>query len=129
MKLFILLLLMLPGLSWGEEITLVCNYKNLIVKPEGKEWIVASIPKNEEVFIFDSNNKTFTWVEGKSKKFKLTRETDKFYDFSLPTENQYEHYEDIGLNRYTLDVAIVVHKKFGLSKTASLICTKQERLL
>ena len=129
MKILLALLLLIPSLSWGEEITLLCEYISKISQASSDNPYIDKNPSGDEVFIFDPENKTITWLDNRKKVFKLIRELDKYYDFRWEDNNSGELREEIGLNRYNLEIALVSFKKNRADKLNKLECSKKERVL
>ena len=102
-------LLLIPSLSWGEDIKLSCDYiKEMIYEPDGQTSF-SDIFENPNIFIFNDFDKSLTrYYDYGDKEYYLDNEqsNNTFHYFTYENISMnVTHSEILKLNRFTLDIS------------------------
>jgi hypothetical protein len=134
MKTLLALLLLIPSLSWGEEIKLICNYTKEVYMTEG-EWQDSIFLDTEKkyIFIFDSNNKSLVkYYDYGNKEYYLDNQNsdEVIYHYTYEdTSMNVSHSEILELNRFTLEIKGGTFKDTSTKTMYSMECKITNQLL
>ena len=134
MKTLLALLLLIPSLSWSEEIKLICNYTKEVYMTEG-EWQDSIFLDTEKkyIFIFDSNNKSLVkYYDYGKKEYYLDNENsdEVIYHYTYEdTSMNVSHSEILELNRFTLEIKGGTFKDTSTKTMYSMECKITNQLL
>ena len=126
MNKFIFLFLLIPSLSWSEDIKLSCDYiKEIIVGPDGEKSFNHNF-KNPNILVFNSNDKSLIrYYEYGNKEYYLdSKKTDEaiyYYRYENISMNVI-HSEILELNRFTLEISGETFKDTSLKTMYSMEC-------
>ena len=126
MNKFIFLFLLIPSLSWSEDIKLSCDYINeMIVGPDGEKSFNYNF-KNPNILVFNSNDKSLIrYYEYGNKEYYLdSKKTDEaiyYYRYENISMNVI-HSEILELNRFTLEISGETYKDTSLKTMYSMEC-------
>ena len=109
MKTLLALLLLVPSLSWSEEIKLICNYTKEVYMTEGElQDSIFLDTEKKYIFIFDSNNKSLVkYYDYGNKEYYLDNQNsdEVIYHYTYEdTSMNVSHSEILELNRFTLEI-------------------------
>ena len=133
MNKFIFLFLLIPSLSWSEDINLSCDYiKEMIVGPDGEKSFNRNF-KNPNILVFNSNDKSLIiYYEYGNKEYYLdSKKTDEaiyYYRYENISMNVI-HSEILELNRFTLEISGETFKDTSLKTIYSMECKITNQLL
>ena len=133
MNKFIFLFLLIPSLSWSEDIKLSCDYINeMIVGPDGEKSFNYNF-KNPNILVFNSNDKSLIrYYEYGNKEYYLdSKKTDEaiyYYRYENISMNVI-HSEILELNRFTLEISGETFKDTSLKTMYSMECKITNQLL
>ncbi len=133
MNKFIFLFLLIPSLSWSEDIKLSCDYiKEMIVGPDGEKSFNHNF-KNPNILVFNSNDKSLIrYYEYGNKEYYLdSKKTDEaiyYYRYDNISMNVI-HSEILELNRFTLEISGETFKDTSLKTMYSMVCKITNQLL
>ena len=133
MNKFIFLFLLIPSLSWSEDIKLSCDYiKEMIVGPDGEKSFNHNF-KNPNILLFNSNDKSLIrYYEYGNKEYYLdSKKTDEaiyYYRYENISMNVI-HSEILELNRFTLEISGEMFKDTSLKTMYSMECKITNQLL
>ena len=133
MKIFSALLLLIPSLSWGEDINLSCDYIiEIIVGPDGEKSFNYNF-KNPHILIFNSHNKTLIrFYDYGNKEYYLDNEKsdEAIYHYRYEsTSMNVSHSEILELNEFTLEISGRTFKDTTLKTMYSMECKITNQLL
>ena len=134
MKTLLALLLLVPSLSWSEEIKLICNYTKEVYMTEG-EWQDSIFLDTEKkyIFIFDSNNKSLVkYYDYGNKEYYLDNQNsdEVIYHYTYEdTSMNVSHSEILELNRFTLEIKGGTFKDTSTKTMYSMECKITNQLL
>ena len=134
MKTLLALLLLVPSLSWSEEIKLICNYTEEVYMTEG-EWQDSIFLDTEKkyIFIFDSNNKSLVkYYDYGNKEYYLDNQNsdEVIYHYTYEdTSMNVSHSEILELNRFTLEIKGGTFKDTSTKTMYSMECKITNQLL
>ena len=134
MKTLLTLLLLVPSLSWSEEIKLICNYTKEVYMTEG-EWQDSIFLDTEKkyIFIFDSNNKSLVkYYDYGNKEYYLDNQNsdEVIYHYTYEdTSMNVSHSEILELNRFTLEIKGGTFKDTSTKTMYSMECKITNQLL
>ena len=126
MNKFIFLFLLIPSLSWSEDIKLSCDYINeMIVGPDGEKSFNYNF-KNPNILVCNSNDKSLIrYYEYGNKEYyldsKKSDETIYYYRYENISMNVI-HSEILELNRFTLEISGETFKDTSLKTMYSMEC-------
>ena len=126
MNKFIFLFLLIPSLSWSEDIKLSCDYiKEMIVGPDGEKSFNHNF-KNPNILVFNSNDKSLIrYYDYGNKEYYLdSKKTDEaiyYYRYENISMNVI-HSEILELNRFTLEISGETFKDTSLKTMYSMVC-------
>ena len=134
MKTLLALLLLVPSLSWGEEIKLICNYTEEVYMTEGEmQDNIFLDTEKKYIFIFDSNNKSLVkYYDYGNKEYYLDNENSDeviYYYRYEDTSMDVSHSEILELNRFTLEISGGTFKDTTLKTMYSMDCKITNQLL
>ena len=134
MKTLLALLLLIPSLSWSEEIKLICNYTKEVFMSEGKyEDSIFLDTEKKYIFIFDSNNKSLVkYYDYGKKEYYLDNENsdEVIYHYTYEdTSMNVRHSEILRLNRFTLEITGGTFKDTSSKTRYSMECKITNQLL
>ena len=133
MKTLLTLLLLIPSLSWGEEITLICNYTKEVYMTEGESQDSIFLDTEKKyIFIFDSNDKSLVNYDNGNKEYYLDNEySDEviYYYRYKDTSMDARHSEILELNRFTLEIKGGTFEETELKTMYSMECKITNQLL
>ena len=133
MNKFIFLFLLIPSLSWSEDIKLSCDYiKEMIVGPDGEKSFNHNF-KNPNILLFNSNDKSLIrYYEYGNKEYYLdSKKSDEaiyYYRYENISMNVI-HSEILELNRFTLEISGEMFKDTSLKTMYSMECKITNQLL
>ena len=133
MNKFIFLFLLIPSLSWSEDIKLSCDYtKEMIVGPDGEKSFNYNF-KNPNILVFNSNDKSLIrYYEYGNKEYYLdSKKSDEaiyYYRYENISMNVI-HSEILELNRFTLEISGETFKDTSLKTMYSMECKITNQLL
>ena len=133
MNKFIFLFLLIPSLSWSEDIKLSCDYiKEMIVGPDGEKSFNRNF-KNPNILVFNSNDKSLIrYYEYGNKEYYLdSKKSDEaiyYYRYENISMNVI-HSEILELNRFTLEISGETFKDTSLKTIYSMECKITNQLL
>ena len=133
MNKFIFLFLLIPSLSWSEDIKLSCDYiKEMIVGPDGEKSFNNNF-KNPNILVFNSNDKSLIrYYEYGNKEYYLdSKKSDEaiyYYRYENISMNVI-HSEILELNRFTLEISGETFKDTSLKTMYSMVCKITNQLL
>lgn len=133
MNKFIFLFLLIPSLSWSEDIKLSCDYiKEMIVGPDGEKSFNRYF-KNPNILVFNSNDKSLIrYYEYGNKEYYLdSKKSDEaiyYYRYENISMNVI-HSEILELNRFTLEISGETFKDTSLKTIYSMECKITNQLL
>ena len=133
MKIFSALLLLIPSLSWSEDIKLKCDYiKEMIVGPGGEKSFNYNF-KNPHILIFNSDDKSLIkyYDYGNKEYYFDNEESDEtiyYYRYENISMNVI-HSEILLLNRLTLEISCETFKDNSLKTIYSMECKITNQLL
>ena len=133
MKILLTLLLLIPSLSWSENIKLGCDYiKEMIVGPEGEKSFNYNF-KNPHILIFNSDDKSLIrYYDYGNKEYYLDNEKSDEAIYYYRYENismNVIHSEILELNRFTLEISGETFKDTSLKTMYSMECKITNQLL
>ena len=126
MNKLIFLFLLIPSLSWSEDIKLSCDYiKEMIVGPDGEKSFNHNF-KNPNILVFNSNDKSLIrYYDYGNKEYYLdSKKTDEaiyYYRYENISMNVI-HSEILELNRFTLEISGETYKDTSLKTMYSMEC-------
>ena len=126
LKTLLSLFLLIPSLSWSEDIKLSCDYiKEMIVGPDGEKSFNHNF-KNPNILVFNSNDKSLIrYYEYGNKEYYLdSKKSDKaiyYYRYENISMNVI-HSEILELNRFTLEISGETFKDTSLKTMYSMVC-------
>ena len=126
MNKLIFLFLLIPSLSWSEDIKLSCDYiKEMIVGPDGEKSFNHNF-KNPNILVFNSNDKSLIrYYDYGNKEYYLdSKKTDEaiyYYRYENISMNVI-HSEILELNRFTLEISGETFKDTSLKTMYSMEC-------
>ena len=127
-------MLLVPSLSWSEEIKLICNYTKEVYMTEG-EWHDSIFLDTEKkyIFIFDSNNKSLVkYYDYGNKEYYLDNQNsdEVIYHYTYEdTSMNVSHSEILELNRFTLEIKGGTFKDTSTKTMYSMECKITNQLL
>ena len=127
------LFLLIPSLSWSEDIKLSCDYiKEMIVGPDGEKSFNRNF-KNPNILVFNRNDKSLIrYYEYGNKEYYLdSKKTDEaiyYYRYENISMNVI-HSENLELNRFTLEISGETFKDTSLKTMYSMECKITNQLL
>ena len=125
MKTLIAILLIIPSLSWGEDIKLSCDYVDEMINEDG-DTSFNFIFKNPHIFIFNSNDKSLIrYYDYGNKEYYLDNEKSNENIFFFRYENISMNIifsETLELNRFTLDISGGTFKDSKLKTIYTMKC-------
>ena len=133
MNKFIFLFLLIPSLSWSEDIKLSCDYiKEMIVGPDGEKSFNRNF-KNPNILVFNRNDKSLIrYYEYGNKEYYLdSKKSDEaiyYYRYENISMNVI-HSEILELNRFTLEISGETFKDTSLKTIYSMECKITNQLL
>ena len=133
MNKFIFLFLLIPSLSWSEDIKLSCDYiKEMIVGPDGEKSFNRNF-KNPNILVFNRNDKSLIrYYEYGNKEYYLdSKKSDEaiyYYRYENISMNVI-HSEILKLNRFTLEISGETFKDTSLKTIYSMECKITNQLL
>ena len=133
MNKLIFLFLLIPSLSWSEDIKLSCDYiKEMIVGPDGEKSFNHNF-KNPNILVFNSNDKSLIrYYDYGNKEYYLdSKKTDEaiyYYRYENISMNVI-HSEILELNRFTLEISGETYKDTSLKTMYSMECKITNQLL
>ena len=133
MRFLLALLLLIPSLSWSEDIKLSCDYiKEMIVGPDGEKSFNRNF-KNPNILVFDRNDKSLIrYYEYGNKEYYLdSKKSDEaiyYYRYENISMNVI-HSEILELNRFTLEISGETFKDTSLKTIYSMECKITNQLL
>ena len=133
MKILLTLLLLIPSLSWSENIKLGCDYiKEMIVGPEGEKSFNYNF-KNPHILIFNSDDKSLIrYYDYGNKEYYLDNEKSDeaiyYYRYQNISMNVI-HSEILELNSFTLEISGETFKDNSLKTMYSMECKISSQLL
>ena len=133
MNKFIFLFLLIPSLSWSEDIKLSCDYiKEMIVGPDGEKSFNRNF-KNPNILAFNRNDKSLIrYHEYGNKEYYLdSKKSDEaiyYYRYENISMNVI-HSEILELNRFTLEISGETFKDTSLKTIYSMECKITNQLL
>ena len=133
LKTLLSLFLLIPSLSWSEDIKLSCDYiKEMIVGPDGEKSFNHNF-KNPNILVFNSNDKSLIrYYEYGNKEYyldsKKSDETIYYYRYENISMNVI-HSENLELNRFTLEISGETFKDTSLKTMYSMECKITNQLL
>ena len=133
MNKFIFLFLLIPSLSWSEDIKLSCDYiKEMIVGPDGEKSFNHNF-KNPNILVFNRNDKSLIrYYEYGNKEYYLdSKKSDEaiyYYRYENISMNVI-HSEILELNRFTLEISGETFKDTSLKTIYSMECKITNQLL
>ena len=133
MKTLLALLLLIPSLSWSEDIKLRCDYiKELIVGPDGEKSFNYNF-KNPHMFILNNNDKSLIrYYDYGNKEYYLDYEKSDeaiYYYIYENTSMNVTYSEILELNRFTLEISGGTFKDTTLKTIYSMECNITNQLL
>ena len=133
MKILLTLLLLIPSLSWSENIKLGCDYiKEMIVGPEGEKSFNYNF-KNPHILIFNSDDKSLIrYYDYGNKEYYLDNEKSDEAIYYYRYENismNVIHSEILELNIFTLEISGETFKDNSLKTMYSMECIITNQLL
>ena len=133
MNKFIFLFLLIPSLSWSEDIKLSCDYiKEMIVGPDGEKSFNHNF-KNPNILLFNSNDKSLIrYYEYGNKEYYLDSKKSDEAIYYFRYENismNVIHSEILELNRFTLEISGETFKDTSLKTMYSMVCKITNQLL
>ena len=133
MNKFIFLFLLIPSLSWSEDIKLSCDYiKEMIVGPDGEKSFNHNF-KNPNILVFNSNDKSLIrYYEYGNKEYYLDSKKSDEAIYYFRYENismNVIHSEILELNRFTLEISGETFKDTSLKTMYSMVCKITNQLL
>ena len=126
MNKFIFLFLLIPSLSWSEDIKLSCDYINeMIVGPDGEKSFNYNL-KNPNILVFNSNDKSLIrYYEYGNKEYYLdSKKSDEaiyYYRYESISMNVI-HAEILELNRFNLEISGETFKDTSLKTMYLMEC-------
>ena len=126
MRFLLAFLLLIPSLSWSEDIKLSCDYiKEMIVGPDGEKSFNQNF-KNPNILVFNSNYKSLLrYYEYGNKEYYLdSKKSDEdiyYYRYENISMNVI-HSEILELNRFTLEMSGGTFKDTILKTMYSMEC-------
>ena len=134
MKTLLTLLLLVPSLSWGEEIKLICNYTKEVYMTEGEmQDNIFLDTEKKYIFIFDSNNKSLVkYYDYGNKEYDLDNENsdEVIYHYTYEdTSMNVSHFEILRLNRFNLEISGGTFKDTSSKTRYSMECKITNQLL
>ena len=133
LKTLLSLFLLIPSLSWSEDIKLSCDYiKEMIVGPDGEKSFNHNF-KNPNILVFNRNDKSLIrYYEYGNKEYYLdSKKSDKaiyYYRYENISMNVI-HSEILELNRFTLEISGETFKDTSLKTMYSMVCKITNQLL
>ena len=133
MRFLLAFLLLIPSLSWSEDIKLSCDYiKEMIVGPDGEKSFNRNF-KNPNILVFNSNDKSLIrYYEYGNKEYYLdSKKSDEaiyYYRYENISMNVI-HSEILELNRFTLEISGETFKDTSLKTIYSMECKITNQLL
>ena len=127
------LFLLIPSLSWSEDIKLSCDYiKEMIVGPDGEKSFNRNF-KNPNILVFNRNDKSLIrYYEYGNKEYYLdSKKSDEaiyYYRYENISMNVI-HSENLELNRFTLEISGETFKDTSLKTMYSMECKITNQLL
>ena len=109
LKTLLSLFLLIPSLSWSEDIKLSCDYiKEMIVGPDGEKSFNHNF-KNPNILVFNSNDASLIrYYDYGNKEYYLdSKKSDEaiyYYRYENISMNVI-HSEILELNRFTLEIS------------------------
>lgn len=133
MRFLLAFLLLIPSLSWSEDIKLSCDYiKEMIVGPDGEKSFNRYF-KNPNILVFNSNDKSLIrYYEYGNKEYYLDNEKSDEAIYHYRYENismNVIHSEILELNRFTLEISGETFKDTSLKTIYSMECKITNQLL
>tara|TARA_B100001248_G_C27024236_1_gene293441 strand:+ start:60 stop:464 length:405 start_codon:yes stop_codon:yes gene_type:complete len=134
MKTLLALLLLVPSLSWSEEIKLICNYTKEVYMTEGElQDSIFLDTEKKYIFIFDSNNKSLVkYYDYGNKEYYLDNQNsdEVIYHYTYEdTSMNVSHSEILELNRFTLEIKGGTFKDTSTKTMYSMECKITNQLL
>ena len=133
MRFLLAFLLLIPSLSWSEDIKLSCDYiKEMIVGPDGEKSFNRNF-KNPNILVFNSNDKSLIrYYEYGNKEYYLdSKKSDEaiyYYRYENISMNVI-YSEILELNRFTLEISGETFKDTSLKTIYSMECKITNQLL
>ena len=133
LKTLLSLFLLIPSLSWSEDIKLSCDYiKEMIVGPDGEKSFNLYF-KNPNILVFNRNDKSLIrYYEYGNKEYYLdSKKSDEaiyYYRYENISMNVI-HSEILELNRFTLEISGETFKDTSLKTMYSMECKITNQLL
>ena len=133
MRYLLVFLLLIPSLSWSEDIKLGCDYiKEMIVGPEGEKSFNYNF-KNPHILIFNSDDKSLIrYYDYGNKEYYLDNEKSDEAIYHYRYENismNVIHSEIVELNIFTLEISGETFKDNSLKSMYSMECIITNQLL
>ena len=133
MRFLLAFLLLIPSLSWSEDIKLSCDYiKEMIVGPDGEKSFNRNF-KNPNILVFNSNDKSLIrYYEYGNKEYYLDNEKsdEAIYHYRYENISMNVIYPEIlELNRFTLEISGETFKDTSLKTIYSMECKITNQLL
>ena len=134
MKTLLALMLLVPSLSWSEEIKLICNYTKEVYVTEGElQDSIFLDTEKKYIFIFDSNNKSLVkYYDYGNKEYYLDNQNsdEVIYHYTYEdTSMNVSHSEILELNRFTLEIKGGTFKDTSTKTMYSMECKITNQLL
>ncbi len=134
MKTLLALLLLIPSLSWGEEIKLICNYTKEVYMTEGElQDSIFLDTEKKYIFIFDSNNKSLVkYYDYGNKEYYLDNQNsdEVIYHYTYEdTSMNVSHSEILELNKFTLEIKGGTFKDTSTKTMYAMECKITNQLL
>ena len=133
LKTLLSLFLLIPSLSWSEDIKLSCDLiKEMIVGPDGEKSFNHNF-KNPNILVFNSNDKSLIrYYEYGNKEYYLdSKKSDEaiyYYRYENISMNVI-HSEILELNIFTLEISGETFKDTSLKTMYSMECKITNQLL
>ena len=127
-------MLLVPSLSWSEEIKLICNYTKEVYVTEGElQDSIFLDTEKKYIFIFDSNNKSLVkYYDYGNKEYYLDNQNsdEVIYHYTYEdTSMNVSHSEILELNRFTLEIKGGTFKDTSTKTMYSMECKINNQLL
>ena len=127
-------MLLVPSLSWSEEIKLICNYTKEVYVTEGElQDSIFLDTEKKYIFIFDSNNKSLVkYYDYGNKEYYLDNQNsdEVIYHYTYEdTSMNVSHSEILELNRFTLEIKGGTFKDTSTKTMYSMECKITNQLL